>query len=309
MSAPRPQLPKVARRRLDGVLLLDKALGQSSNHALQAARRLYRAEKAGHTGTLDPLATGLLPLCFGEATKFAGELLNADKRYLATVQLGVTTDSADAEGTVLERRPVTVSPAQLAAALSGFKGEIEQIPPMHSALKRDGKPLYEYARAGIEVERMPRQVRIHELQRVDGEGEPTDGRFVIDVRCSKGTYIRTLAADIGARLGCGAHLAALRRIGIGALDVSQAHSLTALEALDEGARDALLQPPDDLLDGLGTACLDAAAASRLRHGQAVRWIGVEGERLRAYDEAGSFIGVCRQMADGWLQPLRLVAGA
>lgn len=308
MSALRPQLPRVVRRRLDGVLLLDKSLGQSSNHALQAARRLYRAEKAGHTGTLDPLATGLLPLCFGEATKFAGELLDADKRYLATVQLGVTTDSADAEGMVLERRPVVVSPAQLAAALTAFTGEIEQIPPMHSALKRDGKPLYEYARAGIELERTPRRVRIYQLARVDGSGELADDRFVIDVRCSKGTYIRTLAADIGHRLGCGAHLAALRRTGIGELDVARAYPLTTLETLSEEARDALLHAPDSLLDGLAAARLDAANAARLRHGQAVRWLGAEGSRLRVYDEEGCFIGVCRQVADGWLQPLRLVAG-
>jgi len=308
VSALRPQLPRVVRRRLDGVLLLDKSLGQSSNHALQAARRLYRAEKAGHTGTLDPLATGLLPLCFGEATKFAGELLDADKRYLATVQLGVTTDSADAEGMVLERRPVVVSPAQLAAALTAFTGEIEQIPPMHSALKRDGKPLYEYARAGIELERTPRRVRIYQLARVDGSGELADDRFVIDVRCSKGTYIRTLAADIGHRLGCGAHLAALRRTGIGELDVARAYPLTTLETLSEEARDALLHAPDSLLDGLAAARLDAANAARLRHGQAVRWLGAEGSRLRVYDEEGCFIGVCRQVADGWLQPLRLVAG-
>jgi tRNA pseudouridine55 synthase len=307
VNAPR-QGGKPARRRLDGVLLLDKQLGLSSNHALQAARRLYNAEKAGHTGTLDPLATGLLPLCFGEATKFAGELLNADKRYVATVQLGVTTDTADAEGAVLERRPVEVGPVDVKAALEAFVGEIEQVPPMYSALKRDGKPLYEYARAGIEVERAPRHVTIHELRLVETDDGLADGRFVFEVRCSKGTYVRTLAADIGERLGCGAHLAALRRTGIGSLDVVQAHSLADLEALTAEARDALLLPPDSLLASLVEVRLDAADATRLRHGQAVRWAGEEGTRLRVYDAEHAFIGVCRQVADGWLQAQRLVSG-
>lgn len=309
MNAPHREGGKLRRRRLDGVLLLDKSLGLSSNHALQAARRLYNAEKAGHTGTLDPLATGLLPLCFGEATKFSGELLNADKRYVATVQLGVTTDTADAEGAVLERRPVTVDRSDVKAAMAHFVGEIDQVPPMYSALKRDGKPLYEYARAGIEVERTSRRVSIHELRLLDSDHDLVDGRFVFEVRCSKGTYVRTLAADIGDRLGCGAHLAALRRTGIGALDVAQAHSLATLEGLPAEARDALLLPPDSLLASLAEARLDAADAARLRHGQAVRWAGEEGTRLRVYDAEHGFIGVCRQVADGWLQPLRLVACA
>ncbi|MDP1734515.1 MAG: tRNA pseudouridine(55) synthase TruB [Sulfuritalea sp.] len=309
MTAPR-QGGKPARRRLDGVLLLDKQLGLSSNHALQSARRLFNAEKAGHTGTLDPLATGLLPLCFGEATKFSGELLNADKRYVATVQLGITTDTADAEGAVLERRPVEAVRSDVVAALAAFLGEIEQVPPMYSALKRDGKPLYEYARAGIELERAPRRVTIHNLRLLaPNEGEfMADGRFVFEVRCSKGTYVRTLAADIGERLGCGAHLAALRRTGIGALDVAQAHSLVNLEGLSAEARDALLLPPDSLLAGLAEARLDAADAARLRHGQAVRWAGEEGARLRVYDAEHVFIGVCRQVSDGWLQAQRLVSG-
>ena len=304
-----PKAGKVPRRKLDGVLLLDKSLGISSNHALQAARRLYRAEKAGHTGTLDPLATGLLPLCFGEATKFSGELLNADKRYVATVQLGITTDTADAEGTVLQSRPVTSSLADVEAALAAFVGELDQVPPMYSALKRDGKPLYEYARAGIEVERAARRVCIHELRLLAGQGDFANGRFVFEVHCSKGTYVRTLAADIGDRLGCGAHLAALRRTGIGVLDVAQAYSLPMLEALTAEARDALLLPPDSLLASLAEAQLDVADAARLRHGQAVRWSGEEGSRLRVYDAERCFIGICRQSADGWLQPQRLVAGA
>ncbi|WP_310451814.1 tRNA pseudouridine(55) synthase TruB [Sulfuritalea sp.] len=303
-----PKAGKVPRRKLDGVLLLDKSLGISSNHALQAVRRLYRAEKAGHTGTLDPLATGLLPLCFGEATKFSGELLNADKRYVATVQLGITTDTADAEGTVLQRRPVTSSLADVEAALAAFVGELDQVPPMYSALKRDGKPLYEYARAGIEVERAARRVCIHELRLLAGQGDFANGRFVFEVHCSKGTYVRTLAADIGDRLGCGAHLGALRRTGIGVLGVAQAYSLPMLEALTAEARDALLLPPDSLLASLAEAQLDVADATRLRYGQAVRWSGEEGSRLRVYDAEHRFIGICRQSADGWLQPQRLVAG-
>lgn len=308
MSAVQPKAGKVPRRKLDGVLLLDKSLGISSNHALQAVRRLYRAEKAGHTGTLDPLATGLLPLCFGEATKFSGELLNADKRYVATVQLGITTDTADAEGTVLQRRPVTSSLADVEAALAAFVGELDQVPPMYSALKRDGKPLYEYARAGIEVERAARRVCIHELRLLAGQGDFANGRFVFEVHCSKGTYVRTLAADIGDRLGCGAHLGALRRTGIGVLGVAQAYSLPMLEALTAEARDALLLPPDSLLASLAEAQLDVADATRLRYGQAVRWSGEEGSRLRVYDAEHRFIGICRQSADGWLQPQRLVAG-
>ncbi|MCM2306944.1 MAG: tRNA pseudouridine(55) synthase TruB [Sulfuritalea sp.] len=308
MNAVQAKAGKVPRRKLDGVLLLDKSLGISSNHALQAARRLYRAAKAGHTGTLDPLATGLLPLCFGEATKFSGELLNADKRYVATVQLGVTTDTADAEGSVLQCRPVTSSLADVEAALAAFVGELDQVPPMYSALKRDGKPLYEYARAGIEVERAPRRVFIHELRLLAGQGDFANGRFVFEVHCSKGTYVRTLAADIGDRLGCGAHLAALRRTGIGVLDVAQAYSLPMLEALTAEARDALLLPPDSLLASLTEAQLDVADATRLRHGQAVRWSGEEGSRLRVYDAEHCFIGICRQSTDGWLQPQRLVAG-
>lgn len=305
MNAPR----KPARRRLNGVLLLDKSLGLSSNHALQAARRLYNAEKAGHTGTLDPLATGLLPLCFGEATKFSGELLNADKRYVASVQLGVTTDTADAEGKVLQCRPVESDRLAVEAALAAFVGEIEQVPPMYSALKRDGKPLYEYARAGIEVERAARRVIIYQMCLLDSSELLGEGRFVFEVLCSKGTYVRTLAAELGERLGCGAHLAGLRRTGIGAMDVTAAHSLVRLETMADELRDAILLPPDALLTSLAEASLDAADAVRLRHGQPVRWSSFEGGRLRVYDSDQRFIGVCRQDPDGWLYPQRLVAGA
>jgi len=298
LNAPR----RAPRRRLDGVLLLDKPMGLSSNQALQTVRRLYNAEKAGHTGTLDPLATGLLPLCFGEATKFSSALLDADKRYVATVQLGITTDTADAEGLVMARRPINVTREEIEQVLASFLGEIEQVPPMHSALKRDGKPLYEYARKGIVLERSPRRVRIYRMQLL----EWMDDRFIFEVSCSKGTYVRTLAADSGERLGCGGHLAALRRTAIGAFDIAQAHPLTWLEGLDGQARDALLLPPDTLLGNLCVATLDAKDALRMRQGQAVRWVGQAGARMRAYDATHRFIGVCQLTDDGWLRPQRLV---
>ncbi len=307
MSGKQSAVARVPRRRLDGVLLLDKAIGISSNHALQAARRLFGAEKAGHTGTLDPLATGLLPLCFGEATKFSGELLDADKQYLATVQLGATTDTADAEGQVLVRRPVACVPGQLLGVLAEFRGEIEQVPPMYSALKRDGKPLYEYARAGVEVERKARHVHIHELELVGQDLPTVDDRFSFAVRCSKGTYVRTLAADIGERLGCGAHLAALRRTAIGAITLDRAHTLDELEKLDVESRDRLLLPVDFLLAALERADLDAVSAARLRRGQAVPRRGEGGGRVRAYDDHGRFLGLCLQVGDDMLKPLRLIA--
>ena len=290
---------------MDGVLLLDKPQGLSSNNALQKARWLYNAAKAGHTGTLDPMATGLLPLCFGEATKFAGELLDADKTYVATVRLGVTTDTGDAEGLVLETRAVDVSEAQALAALERFRGEIEQVPPMHSALKRDGRPLYEYARAGIEVERVARRVTIYRLEMANWRGESFD----LEVSCSKGTYVRTLAEDIGAVLGCGAHLTALRRTRIGTLDVADAISIGDLEAIDMAARDARLQPVDALVAALPRADLDEAGTGRVMHGQGVRWQGAAGERCRYYGCDGSFLGIGEISADGWLNPKRLVAGA
>lgn len=300
---------RVPRRRLDGVLLLDKAVGISSNHALQAARRLYRAEKAGHTGTLDPLATGLLPLCFGEATKFSGELLDADKQYLATVQLGVTTDTADAEGQILETRAVEVSSHDITTVLAEFLGEIDQVPPMYSALKRDGKPLYEYARAGIEIERKARRVVIYDLHWSNPADALANNSFMFEVRCSKGTYVRTLAADIGERLGCGAHLTALRRTAIGSLSLDKAHTLSDIDVLDEEGRDQLLLAPDFLLAGIGEVRLDALAATQLKHGQTLGWSGQPGRRVRAYGPEGCFIGLCQYTDDNRLRPLRLVAEA
>lgn len=302
MNAPR----RPPARIVDGVLLLDKPVGITSNAALQTARRLYNAAKAGHTGTLDPLATGLLPLCFGEATKFAGELLNADKSYDALIRLGVTTDTADAEGQILETRPVAVTLAEVEAALRQFSGEIMQVPPMHSALKKDGKPLYEYARAGIEVERAPRRITIHKIVLLEFAGDTLS----IAVDCSKGTYIRTLAQDLGSVLGCGAHLAGLRRTRIAGLHLASSFSLAELTSLSIEERDSRLAPVDSLLTDLPAAELEPADAQRLAHGQPVRWMGPPGgdetARFRVYGD-GRFLGLCVLSPDGWLTPRRLVA--
>ena len=234
---------RVERRPLHGVLLLDKPLSWTSQDALTKAKGILRAEKAGHTGTLDPLATGLLPLCFGAATKFAQSSLDADKAYRATVCLGQTRTGGDLEGEVLVERPVDVSRDQIAAVLAAFTGPIEQIPPMYSALKHQGKALYEYARAGIEIERVARQVTVYSIDVADWQSP----RLTLDVRCSKGTYIRSLAEDIGEALGCGAHLAALRRTASGTLRVEDALTLEQLQGLDEPGRDARLLPPEVLL--------------------------------------------------------------
>ena len=298
----RPSKPP--RRRVDGVLLLDKPAGITSNSVLQKVRRLFNAAKAGHTGTLDPMATGLLPLCFGEATKFAGELLAADKRYSATVRIGVRTDTADAEGRILETRPVAVTREQLEAVLARFCGDILQVPPMHSALKRDGRPLYEYARKGIELERAPRAVTIHSLDLRSLEGDRID----FDVDCSKGTYVRTLAQDIGEALGCGGHLTALRRTRIGSLHLEGAFTLEALEAMTPEAREALLQPADALLTTLPRLDLDAGATQRFGHGQTVPVLqGPVAGQLRIYADDGRFLGLGRAAPDGQVAPARLVA--
>ncbi|MDH0868116.1 tRNA pseudouridine(55) synthase TruB [Mitsuaria sp. GD03876] len=247
MSAVAPR-PKIVKRAVHGVLMLDKPLGLTSNDALQKVKRLLRAEKAGHTGTLDPLATGLLPLTFGAATKFSQVSLEADKGYRATLRLGITTTTGDGEGEVLERRDEVATSLGLddiRAACDAFRGPISQLPPMYSALKHQGRALYELAREGVTVERQPRNVTIHALDIVDWQ--PSELLLVIDVRCSKGTYIRTLAEDIGARLGCGAHLAGLRRTASGPVSVERAVTLEQLEALDDAGRLALLTAPDSLL--------------------------------------------------------------
>ncbi|WP_347316305.1 tRNA pseudouridine(55) synthase TruB, partial [Ralstonia pseudosolanacearum] len=231
MTEQRPsQQAKQPRRDVHGVLLLDKPIGWSSNDALIRAKRLLWAKKAGHTGTLDPLATGLLPLCFGEATKFSQDLLEADKTYEAVVRLGIRTSTADAEGEVLSERPVAVTPEQLRAAIGRFVGEIDQVPPMHSALKKDGKPLYEYARAGQTVERAARRVTIRAIDVLATDLDAAAPTVTLRVCCSKGTYIRTLGEDLGEALGCGAHLVALRRTQVGSLTLDGAVTLEALEA-------------------------------------------------------------------------------
>lgn len=298
--------PKVKKAwlQVDGVLLLDKPLGLSSNDALQKARRLFSAAKGGHTGTLDPLATGLLPLCFGEATKFSADLLDADKTYEADLKLGVTTDSGDAEGQVIENAAVNVAESAIFSVLPRFTGAIEQIPPMHSALKRDGRPLYELARKGIEVEREPRPVTIHSIDVLAFAGD----QLRLRVRCSKGTYIRVLAADIGRALGCGAHLAALRRTGVGDLTLDGAVTLAELEGRAEGERGVFLQPVDALLSSLPLVDLDDAAAQRFGHGNPVALpAGLQG-KARVYHQ-GHLLGVGEPGPGQQLWPKRLVQTA
>jgi tRNA pseudouridine55 synthase len=288
-------------RQVDGVLLLDKPVGLTSNDALQRARRLFSAAKGGHTGTLDPLASGLLPLCFGEATKFSADLLDADKTYEAILRLGITTDSGDAEGQVVATRPVVVSQVDIEAALQRFRGDIMQVPPMHSALKRDGKPLYELARQGVEVEREARPVSIRSLDLQSFTGD----NLSLRVRCSKGTYIRVLATDIGEALGCGAYLTALRRTAVADLDLTGAVSLAVVEALPEEERDNCLQPLDTLLLRLPRVDLDAPAAERFSHGNpVVAPAGLLG-RARVYAD-NRLIGLGDIGKDQQLWPKRLV---
>ena len=300
---------RIERRAVHGVLLLDKPLGLSSNDALQKAKRLYRAEKAGHTGTLDPLATGLLPICFGAATKFSQASLDADKAYRASLVLGATTSSGDGEGRIVRERPVAVSRAQVEAACRGFVGAIEQLPPMHSALKHEGRALYEYARAGVEIARTPRRVTIHRIDIVEWQ----ERRLVIDVACSKGTYIRTLAEDIGEALGCGAHLGALRRTSSGALGIERAVTLKALAAMSEAERDAQLLPADALLADAPEIRLDEADAGRFLTGLRRRIDAADSTRLRVYGpQPRAFLGSAHitggeLIADRLLSPIEVQA--
>jgi len=304
--------PKVPRRLLDGVLLLDKPIGLSSNDALIRAKRLYHAKKAGHTGTLDPLASGLLPLCFGEATKFSQDLLDADKTYEATMRLGIRTSTGDAEGEAVQTREVACDEAAVRDAMTKFVGDIVQVPPMYSALKRDGKPLYEYARAGQVVEREGRSVTILALEMIACALPDVTFR----VTCSKGTYVRTLAEDIGEALGCGAHLVMLRRTGVGALRLDRAVTLDALSDADDAARDAWLQPVDALLSTFPAVTLDAEASRRFLHGQrlplheltADRTQWDDAQRVRVYGADARLLGVARA-ANGVLAPERLVVSA
>jgi tRNA pseudouridine55 synthase len=290
------------RRKLDGVLLLDKPIGPSSSAVLQAVKRLLNADKAGHAGTLDPLASGLLPLLFGEATKFAQFGLDAAKEYVADVRLGSSTTTGDAEGEVLERLPVAVGEGALARALAQFRGPIEQVPPMYSALKRDGQPLYALARAGQTVEREARRVTVHELELVARK----DDLLRLRIRCSKGTYIRQIAVDLGLALGTAAHLEALRRTAVAGLRLDQSVALDDLQALGEASRLAWLLPPDRLLAHLPRIDLEAAAAARFANGQTLRREGVCSGPCRVYLE-GELLGVGEGGAEGELQPSRLIA--
>lgn len=289
---------------IDGALLLDKPVGPSSNGVLQEAKRLLGARKAGHGGTLDPLASGLLLLLFGEATKLAGLLLDQDKEYLASMKLGETTATGDAEGEILERREVPVDRPDLDAVLERFRGEIDQLPPMHSALKRDGVPLYKLARQGKAVERASRRIRILELEVASFEPP----RLNLRVRCSKGTYIRTLAEDIGAALGTGAHLSGLRRTASGRFRIEDAVSLEALRELPPAARSDLVLPLTALVQGLPRAALDAGAEARLRNGQALEISGLAEGVVAVVRADGALIGLGRSEG-GVLRPLRLTQAA
>ena len=259
---------KRVRLNINGVLLLDKPIGPSSNDALQRARRALNAAKAGHGGTLDPMASGLLPIAFGEATKFLHDLLDADKTYEATLCLGITTDTGDAEGQISGERPVTCEDAAIDAACKAFQGDIQQVPPMHSALKRDGKPLYAYAREGIVLEREARPVTIHSIEVIGiDRTDPQRPRVSLRTRVSTGTDIRTLAEGIGERLGCGAHLVALRRIAVGRLTLERAFAPEALERLEPEARIATVGAVDMLLSGLPPVALVDSLADRFIQGQ------------------------------------------
>ncbi len=292
-----------SKRDINGILLLDKPAGYTSNQALQAVKHLLQARKAGHTGSLDPLATGLLPLCFGEATKVSQFLLDADKRYWVAIRLGQTTSTYDAEGEVLVTRPVQLTRPVIEAALRQFQGEIQQIPPMYSAIKQAGQPLYKLARAGIEVERPPRRVVIHALSLVRWQ----DDRLELTVSCSKGTYIRSLAHDLGETLGCGGHVMGLRRLATGGFSVEQAITLEALQNLPEDGRLARLLPLDQALTHLPAVDLSLNAAYYLCQGQVVTAPhGVPMGVVRLYEAGGRFLGLGEVQSDGRVAPKRLL---
>jgi tRNA pseudouridine55 synthase len=293
-------------RNVNGILLLDKPAGFTSNQALQKIKGMFRACKAGHTGSLDPIATGLLPLCFGEATKVSQFMLDADKRYWTSIRLGVETATYDAEGEVVETRPVDVSKRDLERALKGFEGEIEQMPPMYSAIKKDGEALYKLARKGIEVEREPRSVAIHELKLLSYGDEVLE----LEMACSKGTYVRSLAHDLGQVLGCGAHVAELRRLGVGDFDIEEAVGLDELEAMSQEDRDALLLPVDEALHDIPEVSLTSLAAHYLVQGQPVSVPhSHEPGLIRLYEEGERFLGMGEVLDDGRVAPKRLMLKA
>ena len=285
------------------MLLLDKPIGYSSNQALQKIKLSYQAAKAGHTGTLDPLATGLLPLCFGEATKFAHFLTDADKVYIATLKFGITTNTGDAEGEVLSVKDVNFSKMQLEQVCNQFVGVISQIPPMYSALKHEGKAMYEYARAGVEIERAARTITIHNIE-INAFDQDI---ATITVKCSKGTYIRTLAEDIGAQLGCGAHLIGLRRTATANYQINQAITLEQFEVMSPAQRALLLLPADSAVQHLPAITLDADSTFYLQQGQAIWQSGsVPQGLIRLYNEQHEFLGLGELQSDGKIAPKRLI---
>ncbi|EGV36124.1 tRNA pseudouridine(55) synthase TruB [Neisseria weaveri] len=295
-----------AKRKLNGVLLLDKPKNLSSNTALQKARRLYAAEKAGHTGVLDPLATGLLPVCFGEATKFAQYLLDADKAYTATLKLGEATTTGDAEGEVVETARADITAEEFQTACQALTGNIRQVPPMFSALKHEGKPLYEYARKGIVIERKPRNITIYSIEITEFDAP----KAVIDVRCSKGTYIRTLSEDIAKYIGTFAHLTDLRRTETAGFSIGQSYTLEKLAEMDEAGRDAVLLPCDVLVQHLPKLVLNPQQEQMLKHGRQPEYsdgLSQTDAPLRAYGEDGRFIGLVEYRAQSrTLKVLRLM---
>ena len=304
MNAPRT---RVQRRPVHGVLLLDKPLGLSSNQALQKAKWLLRAEKAGHTGTLDPLATGVLPVCFGAATKFSQLHLDADKTYETTLRLGVKTSTGDAEGEVVADREVSCSVGTVVEVLDRFMGPISQVPPMYSALKKDGKPLYAYAREGETLEREARNVVIHDLELLDMDLKGDAPYLRLRVRCSKGTYIRTLGEDIAEALGCGGHLVALRRVMTGPFEATQCLTLDALEAMPEAQRIDAVEPVDVLLPGFTELSLDGQEASRFLNGVRRRGPWVDCDQVVVYGEHPRALLGTAHVHGGELIPGRLLS--
>ena len=294
---------KSLKREIDGVFLLNKPLGFSSNQALKKIQWLFNAKKAGHTGTLDPMASGLLPICIGEATKFSHRLLEANKTYIATIQLGVTTTTGDQEGEVVNQKDVVLKPNQLEETLQKFTGDITQIPPMFSALKFEGKPLYEYARQGIEIERKSRQVTIYDI----ALNKIEESTVILEVSCSKGTYIRTLAEDIGHALGCGAYLKGLERTQTGNFQLSDALTIEAIEAMSMASREKTLLPVDALLEGLSSIELTLTETEAIKKGQAIDFNGKNDKELRLYGVSGQFLGVGQPDLQGRLFPKRLIA--
>jgi tRNA pseudouridine55 synthase len=304
MNTPRT---RVQRHPVHGVLLLDKPLGLSSNQALQKAKWLFRAEKAGHTGTLDPLATGVLPLCFGAATKFSQQHLNADKIYETTVRLGLKTSTGDAEGDVIAEREVSCSAGMVVEVLDRFMGPISQVPPMHSALKKDGKALYEYAREGETVEREARNVFIHDLDLLDMQLQGETPSLRLRVRCSKGTYIRTLGEDIAEALGCGGHLSALRRVVTGPFEEARCVSLADLEAMTQDQRMAALLPVDVLLPGYTEVQLDTDSSQRFLNGVRRHGPWDDCDQVVVYGEHPRALLGTAQVHGGELIPGRLLS--